>query len=398
MSDWPLVSLSSLLAQHEPEQVVPGPDDVVRFAGVRWYGAGLFVREERKGVEVKGKCYALKPGTLVYNRLFAWKQSFAAVGSDFDGVVVSNEFPQFVVDSELATPEYLALYCSSPMFGEEAFALSTGATAVSRNRLKEEDFMRMRVSRPPVPVQRRIVEVMTAVDEYINTLEAEESALVVLLAAMRQSMLSESPRVPLASVCEIKSKLVDPRDEDYADLIHIGVDSIEKGTGRIVGARTAREDAMISGKYLVGEDDVVYAKIRPALRKAAFPGYVALCSADAYPLSPLNGTPPELLREALLEDGFTAQTTALSTRLKMPKVNRKELFSTTVAMPPSDEDRLNVVKRLGAVRAQLEASSAELARVRTARAALLGALLTRNIEVSLCEGDEYRADATETRI
>lgn len=170
MTEWPSVPLEGLVTQHVPDQVTPADDDTVRFAGVRWYGDGLFVREERRGSAVKGKCYALKPGLLVYNRLFAWKQSFAVVTDDFDGVVVSNEFPQFEVDSTQATPEFLALICSSPTFAARALSRSSGSAAVSRNRLKEADFLRLEVACPKLKVQERILEVMTAVDTVVDAL------------------------------------------------------------------------------------------------------------------------------------------------------------------------------------------------------------------------------------
>ena len=51
------------------------------------------------------------PGALIYNRLFAWKGSFAVVPQGFDEQYVSIEFPQFVVDAEKILPEYLYLYC-----------------------------------------------------------------------------------------------------------------------------------------------------------------------------------------------------------------------------------------------------------------------------------------------
>jgi len=160
MSDWQARPLGEVLAQHEPTRVLPDPQVRVRFAGVRWYGAGLFIREERLGAQVKGKVFALKPGALIYNRLFAWKQSFAVVGEEYSGVVVSNEFPQFYVDGEMATAAYVALYCSSPVFADLALGSSTGSAAVSRNRLKEEDFLRLPIELPPVPVQEKIVEVL----------------------------------------------------------------------------------------------------------------------------------------------------------------------------------------------------------------------------------------------
>ena len=154
---WPLVELRSIVSQVTPEAYDPEPDETVRFAGVRWYGEGLFVREERDGSLVKGKCYPLLPGLLVYNRLFAWKQSFAVVTPEFEGVVVSNEFPQFEVDEELARTEFVALVCASAKFAEVALMSSTGSTAVSRNRLHEVDFLDLEIPLPPLPEQTRII-------------------------------------------------------------------------------------------------------------------------------------------------------------------------------------------------------------------------------------------------
>jgi type I restriction enzyme, S subunit len=154
---WPLVELRCVVSQVTPEAYDPEPDETVRFAGVRWYGEGLFVREERDGSQIKGKCYPLQPGLLVYNRLFAWKQSFAMVTPQFEGVVVSNEFPQFEVDEKLARTEFVTLICASAKFAEVALMRSTGSTTVSRNRLREIDFLDLEIPLPPLPEQDRIV-------------------------------------------------------------------------------------------------------------------------------------------------------------------------------------------------------------------------------------------------
>lgn len=154
---WPLVELHNVISQVTSEAYNPEPDETVRFAGVRWYGEGLFVREEREALQVKNKCYLLQQGMLVYNRLFAWKQSFAIVTPEFEGVVVSNEFPQFEVDENLARTEFVALVCASAKFAEVALMRSTGSTAVSRNRLRESDFLDLEIPLPPLAEQDRII-------------------------------------------------------------------------------------------------------------------------------------------------------------------------------------------------------------------------------------------------
>lgn len=169
---WPSVELRSIVSQVNPAAYDPEPDETVRFAGVRWYGEGLFVREQRDGSQVKGKCYPLRPGLLVYNRLFAWKQSFAVVTAQFEGVVVSNEFPQFKVDEQLARTEFVALVCASAKFAEVALMSSTGSTAVSRNRLHEADFLDLEIPLPPLPEQDRII-VQHRADMVAATVAAE---------------------------------------------------------------------------------------------------------------------------------------------------------------------------------------------------------------------------------
>lgn len=381
MPDWPKEPLENVLVQHQPPPASPAPDEDVAFAGVRWYGEGLFIRETRRGSEVTGRAFPLKPGTFVYSRLFAWKQSFAVTPDEFDGVLVSNEFLQFDVNRQRAVPEYLVLYLSSPLPAMELFERSEGSTAQSRNRLEKDRLLEIKVPIPPVSTQQAIVRAVRSVDHYVRALREEKSALDALLATTRQSLLGDSPQVPLKTLCTIEAKIVDPKLAEFAELPHIGVASIEKGTGRLGEYVTAREDGVISSKYRFGPSEVVYAKIRPELRKAVLPGFEGVCSADSYPLTPAAGVDPELLLEALLEDSFTMQMVGLSSRLKMPKVNRKQLFTGMVRVPIGADERQRVVKILGSIREQLAAVDTELKRMRLARAALVETVLKRVVEV-----------------
>lgn len=197
MTDWTTKPLRSVLTPYQPDNITPKAGTVARFAGVRWYGLGLFVREERDGADVRGKSYPLKRGALVYNRLFAWKQSFAVVGEEFDGVFVSNEFPQFDVDPDQAMTEYVALYCASPLFADLARAESTGAAAVSRNRLKEEDFLSLPIRLPSIDEQKTIVEVMRRVSQAVTAAEAEASTLLKLLQLRRADFITSVDTDPV---------------------------------------------------------------------------------------------------------------------------------------------------------------------------------------------------------
>lgn len=153
-------------------------------------------------------------------------------------------------------------------------------------------------------------------------------------------MKSARHQVRLADVCEIEASLVDPRESAYRDLLHVGGANIESDSGRLLDLRTARDEGLISGKFLFDDDVVLYSKIRPYLKKVARPGFRGLCSADIYPLSPKTSSiDRDYLYYLLLTEEFTAFAEAGSARAGMPKVNREHLFQFTFSLPAVPEQR-----------------------------------------------------------
>jgi type I restriction enzyme, S subunit len=138
----------------------------------------------------------------------------------------------------------------------------------------------------------------------------------------------------LGDVCEITSTLVDPRKKEFLDLTHVGAGNIEPKTGVFVDLKTAREEGLISGKFLFDESTVLYSKIRPYLMKVARPAFKGLCSADMYPLAPMpRVVTRDYLFHLLLSKHFTDYAIQGSARAGMPKVNRDHLFAFRVWLP-----------------------------------------------------------------
>jgi type I restriction enzyme S subunit len=97
-------------------------------------------------------------------------------------------------------------------------------------------------------------------------------------------MNSRWPIRSLGELVVIASGQIDPQEKPYSQMPHVGSDSIEPDTGRILGIKTAEELRLISGKYAFGPEDILYSKIRPNLNKVALPDFAGICSADIYPL------------------------------------------------------------------------------------------------------------------
>lgn len=375
---YPLRQLGSLMRLDiERTPMVPGT--TYRLAGVLNAGQGLVAKGELDGGDMEyAAMNVLRVDQLVMRKLTAWEGPITVVPAEFDGFVVSNEFPTFTLGPELV-PDWMRYVCLSPRLWAEMKSRVSG-TVQRRKRLNPEQLLQIEYPIPSRDIQARIVEIVKAVDEHIGAVGEETNTLARLHHAARESLLATAPLVPLFEACEFASRLVDPRLEQYADLIHVGIEAIAKETGKVTGARTAREDGLISGKYLFSEGDVIYSKIRPALRKVAAPEFSGLCSADAYPLTPKSGIPATLLREALLQDRVVEAAVSMAGRTKMPKVNRKQLFSIQVAIP-TPENRAVVDAALSSLRKRHEATLVELAELCALRRGLVSALMDHVIDL-----------------
>lgn len=139
---------------------------------------------------------------------------------------------------------------------------------------------------------------------------------------------------------QIRNGLVSPRDLRYKQLVLYAPNHIEKATGKVIYKETAEEQGADSSKYLCFKGEVIYSKIRPALAKVALcEEVVALCSADMYPISALNGLTNEFLYYFMLSDNFTKAAILDSDRVAMPKINRESLSDYKVPIPSINEQK-----------------------------------------------------------
>ncbi len=238
-------------------------------------------------------------------------------------------------------------------------SLWTGTTfkELSSTKLKE-----IQIPLPPLSTQTSIVarldSAMAEIDEarrqtesaLASAREVWESTLESVFAGGEEGWEEKT----FDEVCEISSKLIDPKEKQYQELLHIWWANIESVTGKLLDLKTAKEEKLISGKFLFDENIVLYSKIRPYLIKVARPDFEGLCSADIYPLSPKkNLLHKDFLYYLLISASFTEYAIKWSARAGMPKVNREHLFAYTFNLPSLPEQS-RIVAHLDAVRAETE--------------------------------------------
>jgi type I restriction enzyme S subunit len=208
---WPLVPLGELLAPvSRPETV--DPEKTYRILGAHWYAAGLYIKLVTTGAGIQAKSlYRVEDGDFVYNRLFAWKGSFAVASKENDGCYVSNEFPCFKVKRERLDGRFLWRYLSRTSTWEEALSLSTGGTPTSRNRLKEDKFLAFKIPLPPLDEQRRIVARIEALAAKIQEARGLQGGVIERCDAICRSMIfGKSGDLPVPTAMGTLVKLREP--------------------------------------------------------------------------------------------------------------------------------------------------------------------------------------------
>ena len=207
--------------------------------------------------------------------------------------------------------------------------------------IKVKDSLNREHDFPSIDVQKEIVAELNKISSIITLRKAELQKLDELIKARFVEMFGDLktnpkgwPILSFPEFAEIDGNMTTDY-ERYADYPHIGIDSIEKGTGKLSGYRTVREDGVISGKYIFTPKHIIYSKIRPNLNKVALPDFYGLCSADAYPVLPnYKNCNRIFLATAMRSEYFLEYILQFSSRTNLPKVNRKEIAGFRMPLPP----------------------------------------------------------------
>lgn len=117
--------------------------------GILSYARGVFGKAPIDGAATSAKTlYRIRSGQFIYSRLFAFEGAYALVPDEFDCCFVSNEFPTFDVDSDLASSKYLmALFMTEADWHE--MRASTKGVGDRRLRIQPEHVLARPIWIPP---------------------------------------------------------------------------------------------------------------------------------------------------------------------------------------------------------------------------------------------------------
>lgn len=176
----PMVVLAEVLALQSAKTEVVATE-VYPFAGVRSFGAGMFVAGAKSGGEFSYRELSqVRQNQLVYPKLMAWEGAVGIVPAECDGLFVSPEFCVFDIAQERCLPAWLGLLFQFPMTRAMLAGNSTG-TNVRRRRLYPAEFLSLRVPLPSVEVQADLCGRLLEVKKCLAVAAAAQDRIELLL-------------------------------------------------------------------------------------------------------------------------------------------------------------------------------------------------------------------------
>ena len=221
----------------------------------------LHIRRWGKGSDVTGTKLRFRKGDIIFGRRRAYQRKLAV--AEFDGIcsahsLVVRAMPKIVL------PEFLPFLMMSDRFMNRAVEISVGSLSPTINwtTLKLETF-----DLPPLDEQRRIAEILWAVDEvagrFEDALRTSDEALTTSLGAMFGNGQSNQQFkvLPLSGVARLQTGIAKgkkyPASVKTVELPYLRVANVQDGHLNLSEMKTIVIPAAERDRYLLRNGDVV---------------------------------------------------------------------------------------------------------------------------------------------
>ena len=257
-----------------------------------------------------------------------------------------------------------------------------------------------KLPQPPLPEQKKIAHILSMAQRAIEQQERLIQLTTELKKTLMQKLFTEGLRgerqkqteigpvpeswdvVRFSDSVSVANGQVDPTAAPFSEMLHVGPENIESGTGRLLNLHTNSKQKIHSGNYHFTSDDVLYSKIRPYLNKVTLPDFEGTCSADMYPLRPkASQFDRSFLFQLLLSNQFNKQAISFQDRTGIPKINRAQLGS--ILLPkPHEAEQVEITDALSICDKRVEEIQRKLQNLTDLFRTLLNELMTAKIRVN----------------
>ncbi|HEY0699697.1 MAG TPA: hypothetical protein VGD43_18015 [Micromonospora sp.] len=340
----------------------------------------------------------VEPGEWAYSTIHIDEGSIARNNLGETGVISPMYTTLRWRGEGVALPEYAELMVRTPRMLAE-YANNAQGSVNRRRSLPFKVFSAIPITLPPLPVQKRIVEVIGAVDDRIAALESEASTarelLNMMLADHFAAVMGKPHRIVDLCSSVVGGVWGKPEGGGEVDRLALGPRIYTPGTSGFVtdGSPVRSFTLKQADTRTVREQDIILERSggspeQPVGRVViAGPGLELCVPTDFQRLIRVN--PEKALAKyvfwRLRHDWASGLTRSYSRRTTgITNLSVKEYLAREIPLP-SLEEQIRLIERAEVVDALVLTLPAEVGSLRRARAGLLSGLLDRTIDVESAE-------------
>ena len=214
----------------------------------------------------------------------------------------------------------------------------------------------LKIPLPKLEKQKKIAAILDEADK-VRQLNKE---LIAKYGALTQSLFLEMfgdpvtnpkgwEKVKFNTICSFEKTSIKP-ENIISGTFYIGLESIEKETGKILDKVSVIENELKSNKFYFDENFILYGKLRPYLNKVGNPDFEGICSTDIIPLKPFLGkSNKQFVTAVMRSSGFVSWANERCSGANLPRISPKEVEKYLIINPPVElqnkfAERVQIIK------------------------------------------------------
>ena len=275
------------------------------------------------------------------------------------------------VDKKILDNRFLFLYMQTYI---EYLRSETRGTVIQY--LKKGQFTDAKIKLPPLPEQKRIVDLISSVDSYIEALQQQiESAKRSRNAVLHKLLTAGGDDWETTTIGDI-SDFVSVRkspEQLSADSIYVGLEHLEPNNTSIEHFDSVSKVTSSLTPFDVG--DVLFGRLRPYLHKVAIAEMFGFCSPEILVLRANSKVLPQMLLLFCDADSTINICVERSAGTRMPRTSTEDLASIEIKLPPRVE-QIKLAELFSTFDTEISHLGIALEKSRILRSGLLSDLLS----------------------
>jgi type I restriction enzyme S subunit len=320
--------------------------------------------------DVSSSTTPFRPGDTLFGRLRPYLRKGCVV--EVEGVCT----PEILVvrSKGLVDEQFVGLLVLNDQVFEECVRLSAGSRMP---RTSAKDLKALSVLIPSLPEQRRIVDLVGAIDAYIDALEAQIDTTRTARMGVLSDLLS-NPGDDWQTTTLGESAEVNPKEPPLSeDALFVPMDAVNVGQRWVeyTEPRGKRSGARARG------GDTLFARITPCLengKTAQVQSDIDRCggSTEFIVLRGNDRIHPDFIYFWATDQRVREQAASLMTgSTGRQRLSPKDLAAMSVELPPPEEQR-RIVDLIGSIDGQITGLKSQVAAARDTRSGVLSELLS----------------------